>query len=116
MPGLLGELVLRELGWDVRNLGVNLPMVSLVGAIREYRPRIVFLTVNYLVDPDRFVREYVPVHEAALTVGGTVILGGRALGPELRSRLARASYGERMVHLADLRDGLPRRLVQEIES
>ena len=34
IPGLLCELSLRWLGWDVMNLGVNLPLTSLAQAVR----------------------------------------------------------------------------------
>ena len=35
-----------------------------------------------------------------------VILGGRALGADLRARLDYASFGERMAHLAEFARGL----------
>ena len=101
LPGLLGELVLREGGWDLRNLGVNLPLSALSNAVREYGPRLVFLSVNYLVNEDRFVREYASFYQTAAASGAAVILGGRALGPETRARLVYASFGDRMVHLAE---------------
>lgn len=98
---LLSEMVLRELGWDVRNLGSNLPLRSLAEAVERLRPRLVFLSVNYLADEERFVREYQSFHEKASAVGTAVIVGGQALGPHIRSRLVFASYGERMAHLAE---------------
>jgi excisionase family DNA binding protein len=101
LPGLLGELVLREGGWDVRNLGVNLPLRALANAVREYRPRLVFLSVSYLADEERFVREYASFYETAAAYGVAVILGGRALGPEIRARLVFASFGDRLAHLAE---------------
>ncbi len=101
MAGLLGELVLRETGWRVRNLGVNLPLRSLAHAAIRHRPRLIFLSVSYLEDEDQFVREYRSFHEDATAVGAAIIVGGQALGAELRSRLNYASYGERMAHLAE---------------
>jgi excisionase family DNA binding protein len=98
---LLGELLLRELGWEVRNLGVDLPLNSLASATLAYRPRIVFLSVNnHAIDEALFARDFTRFHEAADAVGAAVIIGGRAVGTSLRSRIAFASYGERMVHLA----------------
>src|SRR5579883_1359620 len=91
---LLGELVLRELGWDVRNLSVNLPMRSLIQAVRGCRSRLVYLSVNHLVDEDRFAREYHVFGQAAASRGTAVVLGGRALGPGLRDRLGHARFGE----------------------
>lgn len=52
---LLGELVLREMGWDVRNLGVNLPLRSLANATVQYRPKLVLLSINFLRDQDHFI-------------------------------------------------------------
>ena len=99
LPGLLGELVLLERGWDVRNLGSNLPMRSLANAVLQYRPRLVFLSASHLTDEDRFVREFASFHRAAAGET-TVLLGGRALGPALRARLAAADFGDRMADLA----------------
>ena len=48
-----------------------------------------------------FVSEFRSFYEAAKSVNAAVIVGGRALSPELRSRLVYASYGDRMAHLAE---------------
>ena len=101
LAGLLGELLLSEQGWRVRNLGNNLPMRSLAQATLRHKPRLVFLSVNYLADEDQFVREYQSFHEIAAAVGTAVMVGGQALGPALRSRLVYASFGDRMAHLAE---------------
>lgn len=101
LAGLLGELVLLELGWRVRNLGVNLPLRSLAHATIHHRPRLIFVSASYLGDEDQFVREYRSFHESAAAVGAAVIVGGQALGPELRSRLVFAGHGDRMAHLAE---------------
>ena len=105
------KLILRERGWDLRNLGVNLPMTSLANAVHEYRPRLVFLSVNYLVNEDRFIREYTSFYETAAACCAAVILGGRALAP-IRARLVFASFGDRMAHLAEF----ARRLVPGSED
>jgi MerR family transcriptional regulator, light-induced transcriptional regulator len=112
LPGLLGELVLRELGWQMRNLGVNLPLRSLAHATVHHRPRLIFLSVSYLKDEAQFVREYRSFYDEADAVGAAVIVGGQALRPDLRSRLIYASYGERMVHLAEF----ARRLSQPADT
>lgn len=98
---LLAELVLREMGWDVRNLGVNLPLRSLANATVQYRPQLVVLSVNFLRDPDHFIREYLSFYETATSTNAAVILGGQALDVELRSRLRYAAFGDTMVHLAE---------------
>ena len=98
---LIGELVLRELGWRVRNFGMNVPLRSLANACLRYRPRLVFLSINYLVDEERFLREYRAFHEVATMIDVAVIVGGHALKPALRSRMVYASFGEQMAHLAE---------------
>jgi methanogenic corrinoid protein MtbC1 len=101
LPLLLGELALREQGWDVRNLGVNLPLRSLAAAVVAYRPALAFLSVNYLTDPDRFAREYRAFYESASAAGTAVVLGGRALHPDLRAGLVYTSFGDRIAHLSE---------------
>jgi len=98
---LLCELLLREQGWQVRNLGANLPMRSLANAVIGCRPDVVYLSINHLKDEERFAREFARFHEDALSVGAAVIVGGRALSAGLRSRLPYAAFAERMAHLTE---------------
>ncbi len=101
LPGLLCELALRELGWEVMNLGPNLPLASLAKAVQAHQPRLVWLSISYLADPERFARDYESFYTSASTTGAAVILGGQALGPDLRARLVAASFGERIAHLVE---------------
>lgn len=98
---LLGELVLREMGWEVRNLGVNLPLRSLANATHQYHPKLVFLSINSLHDQDHFIREYFSFYETAAENNAAVIVGGQALDAELRSRMRYTAFGDRMIHLAE---------------
>lgn len=106
IPGLLAELTLRERGWEVMNLGANLPLPSLSKAVRAHRPRLVWLSVSHLADPARFLQHYTNFHHAAAASGSAVALGGRALTPDLRAQLVASSFGDRMAHLADFARGL----------
>ena len=101
LPGLLGELVLLESGWSVRNLGGNLPLRSLAAATRDYRPKLISISVGSIADRAGFLRDYAYFYEAATQVDAAVILGGRALTPDLRSGLVYASFGDRILHLAE---------------
>jgi excisionase family DNA binding protein len=102
LPGLLCELVLREQGWDVMNLGPNLPMDSLAVAVAAHRPRLVWLSASHLENPERFVDDYARFYARATRLGTPVILGGQALAaPALRARLLAAGFGERAAHLAE---------------
>jgi MerR family transcriptional regulator, light-induced transcriptional regulator len=108
---LIGELVLRELGWRVRNFGMNVPLRSLANASLQSRPRLVFLSINYLADEERFLREYQAFHEVATMIDVAVIVAGHALKPAIRSRMVYASFGERMAHLAEFAKRLSARTV-----
>ena len=101
LGGLLGELVLLELGWRVRNLGINLPLRSLAQATIRHRPRLIFVSASFLKDEDQFVREYRSFHEAPPRSGPRSSSAARHSGPELRSRLIFAGHGDRMAHLAE---------------
>ncbi len=101
LPGLLCEMVLRDLGWEVMNLGVNLPLASLARAVRAHRPRVTWVSVSYLDDRTQFPRAYAAFHDEVSADGTAVIVGGQALTPELRARMVAASFGDRMAHLAE---------------
>ena len=101
LPRLLAEIVVREAGWDVHNLGGDLPLRSLASATRQYRPRLIFLSASRIDDRTQFINDYAYFYEAASQVNAAVILGGRALDQELRSRLVYASFGDRLAHLSE---------------
>lgn len=101
LPGLLCELVLREQGWDVMNLGPNLPLASLARALDSHRPRLSWLSVSHLEDPRGFVEDYRRFYPTAERHGTAMILGGNALEPALRTQLRCAAFGERLIQLAD---------------
>ena len=102
LPGLLAELTLRERGWEAINLGPSLPLASLARALRALRPRLAWLSANYLADPDRFLAEFRPVCRAAGEAGVAVVVGGQAFTPDLRDRLLPADFAGRMGQLRDL--------------
>jgi excisionase family DNA binding protein len=98
---LLIELILRERGWQVRNLGANLPLGSLANATIQYLPAMVCLSVNHLKNKHKFINECNAFYETARRVNTAVIVGGQALDGELRSKLLYTAFGDRMIHLAE---------------
>ncbi len=101
VSGLLCEMLLREQGWDVMNLGPNLPLKSLARAVDTSNPRLIWLSVSYLENPDQFVADYRLFYETATRHNAAVMLGGQALHAELRPQLRCSAFGERLAHLAD---------------
>ena len=101
LPGLLAEVTLRELGWDVVNLGPNLPLASMARAVRAHRPELAWLSAHHLADAGRFLAEYPVFFAAASEVGTAVIVGGRAF-EGLQDRIACTRSGQRMADLREL--------------
>lgn len=101
LPGLLCELILREQGWEVMNLGVNLPLASLARAVQAHRPQLTWLSVSHVADQASFLHEYSQFYASASLTGTAVVVGGQALTAESRARIVAASLGDRMSHLAE---------------
>jgi excisionase family DNA binding protein len=97
---LLAQLVLLDAGWEAVNLGPNTPLSSLTRALRELRPRLIWLSVSYLEDGTDFLGEYTSFYRAAERQGTAVAVGGRALDGSLRVALPYTTYGDGLSHLA----------------
>ncbi|UCD49015.1 MAG: helix-turn-helix domain-containing protein [Phycisphaerales bacterium] len=99
LPGQLCELVLLELGWQARFLGSELPMETVTTAVEDLHPRVLWLSVSVLEDPEGFVLDYRPLYELCLKRQCAVVVGGRALTGSLRRQLKYASYCDNLSHL-----------------
>lgn len=99
LPTLLAQASLLDHGWDAINLGPNTPMASFRHAIVEHRPRLVWISVSYLANPDEFEREYREFYHDAEKLGIAVAIGGRALPDQMRSRIPYTTYGDGLGHL-----------------
>jgi excisionase family DNA binding protein len=100
LANLLAEVVLVEAGWNVVNLGPNTPIASFRKAIKELRPRLIWLSVNPLTESDRFLTDYVPLFDDARHADVAVAIGGQGLTEEIRSRLPYTTFGDGLAHLA----------------
>jgi methanogenic corrinoid protein MtbC1 len=99
LTGLLAELVLLELGWQARFLGSELPYDTIVQAVEDLSPRMLWLSISSLVDTDDFVRNYRRLYEICLSQQCAVVVGGRAISESLRRQIQYASYGDNLKHL-----------------
>lgn len=100
LANLLIEMVLLENGWRVINLGPNTPMASFRRAMAEFHPRLLWLSVSFLPDPESFQVQYRELYEGAEKAGVSVALGGQALTASLRSGLPYTTFGDGLRHLA----------------
>ena len=99
IPTTMAELVLREAGWNARNLGTALPSESICAALRSTAPRVLWLSVSNIANADAFINQYELVYQTALELRVAVALGGGALTPEIRTRISYATFCDTFAHL-----------------
>ncbi len=95
----MAELVLRHAGWDAVSLGVSIPPASMVRAIIDTKPRLVWVCVSHIEDCEKFVREFKQLSDAAEAAGAAIAVGGHALTVELRKQIRFCCYCDTMQHL-----------------
>lgn len=100
LPTLLAQYVLLDAGWEAVNLGPNTPLASLVNAVKELRPRLLWLSVSYLENRETFVQDYNALYRMAEHQGLAVAVGGQSLGESLRSAIPYTTHGDGLSHLA----------------
>lgn len=98
LPTAMVELAMRQLGWQAQSLGARLPWNTLLGAIHDLRPRVLWLSVSHVDDEPAFVEAYRAFYEQVPT-GVAVVIGGRALGETLRRQIKYAAYCDNLQHL-----------------
>lgn len=115
LPTLLAQYVLLDAGWDAVNLGPNTPLASLGEAIKELRPRLLWLSVSHLEDSAAFIENFESLYRLAQRHGVAVAVGGRGLQESIRSTIPYTTHGDSLTHLAAFartihpRPGRPRR-------
>ena len=100
LPSRLAQFVLLDSGWDAVNLGPNTPLASLSKAVRELRPRLVWLSISHLEDAAEFTEAYRKFYAVAERQGVAVAIGGNGLPAEVRSTLSYTTHGDGLTHLA----------------
>jgi excisionase family DNA binding protein len=100
LPTLMAELTLREVGWRAESLGSNLPGSTLRAAVRDLKPRLIWLSVSCVADADAFVQDYEETYQTASLGGAAIVVGGKALREETRSRMRYSAFCDTLNHLA----------------
>lgn len=101
LPTAMVELALSECGWNAKSLGCNLPMSEFAVAVQEYRPRVLWIGISWLVDEHKFVRDFNAMVDR-LPKQTAVLIGGRAATDSLRPRLRYTGHCDSIRHLIDL--------------
>lgn len=97
----LVELTLKDAGWRSTSLGSNLPIATVAAAIRDRRPRLVWLSISHLPDIARFCAEFNELYDE---FGQEVlfVVGGRELHEDLRKDLRFGAFCENLAQLSRL--------------
>jgi excisionase family DNA binding protein len=99
LANLLIQMSLIDGGWDAVNLGPHTPMRSFQTALLELQPRLVWVSVSHLADPDRFLDDYRQFYAAAERMGVAVAVGGRGLTEQLRAAMPYTTFGDGLSQL-----------------
>lgn len=111
----MAELVLRDAKWNAVSLGDNLPFGTIGAAIREHRPRLVWLSCSHIADENEFLRGYADLYdEFGLDVA--FVLGGYSLHDSLRQRMRSSSFCDNMQHLQDFAQTLRSAILESPEK
>jgi excisionase family DNA binding protein len=108
LGSLLAQMALTDCGWEAVNLGPHTPFAALRAAVRELRPRLVWVSATCLVEPERFVAEYREFYPEAVVAGAAVAIGGSGITEAVRTQLPYACYGDGLTHLAEFARSLYR--------
>jgi excisionase family DNA binding protein len=101
LPGQLVEVVMREGGWRAVNLGANLPFYTILSAVIAERPKLVWLSVSHITNPDKFVEDYLDFWKS-IPRDVVVVVGGQALTDTIRPRLRYTAHCDTLQQLAIL--------------
>ncbi len=99
LPTTMIEVVLRSAGWRAESLGAGHPVHTLCNAIRQRRPRMMWLSVSYYRDFGDLVEACALLHRTAVEHNTAFVLGGRALDEDMRRELTFTAHCDTLRHL-----------------
>ncbi|MBT4823435.1 MAG: 5-methyltetrahydrofolate--homocysteine methyltransferase, partial [Lentisphaerae bacterium] len=108
----LVEIILSNNGYQVYNLGIKMPVETIIKKAREYDVDIIGLS-GLLVKSAIVMQESMPQYEAA-GLQAPVLLGGAALTPKFVAESCVPPYSSPVVYCADAFAGL--KAVREFEA
>lgn len=102
LPTTMASTVLREIGWRATSFGVGLPTETLCDALSKESAQLFWVSVSaFDSSPEGFLEDYSRLYKAASTKDIPVVVGGRALTPDLRKQMRYAAFCDNMAHLVD---------------
>ncbi|MCC6511075.1 MAG: helix-turn-helix domain-containing protein [Pirellulaceae bacterium] len=101
LANYLVELVLREAGWNATSLGANLPLDTLLAAVRREKPQLLWLSISHVGDAETFIAHYNQFY-SQLPADLVVTVGGRALTDAIRPRIGFSAHCDNLEQLSAL--------------
>ena len=80
----MSELILRDGGWDAASIGHSLPVGTVLRAIDEIKPALIWVSASYIVNEETFVESMKQVYRRADEHEAVFAVGGRALTEDIR--------------------------------
>jgi excisionase family DNA binding protein len=99
LPGILAELVLRDIGINATSLGTSIPASSLIAAIADLQPNLAWLSVAYIANESEFLEEFALISNCCAQNKIALVVGGRALTSGLRKQISYSAFCDTMKHL-----------------
>lgn len=108
LPTMMVELALREIGWKAMSLGTMLPVTTLVEAVRENQPQLLWISVSTIPSVPEFLDEYARLQDVASRLGTAIAVGGRALTTDIRQQMTYSAYCDTLRHLVTFANSMHR--------
>ena len=103
---MMAGLILKELGWNAESLGSGLPVETVIKAVVDIQPKLVWLSVSCIDDTEYFIYTCNQLHNIAAEHRTALVLGGCALGESLRKQLSYTVYCDNFKDLANFASSL----------
>lgn len=95
----LVEVLLRNVGWRASSLGNNLPFETVRAAILDHRPRLFWISVTSIRDPDRFAADFNMLFDVAESTSTALVVGGQAMTNDIRQKIRYTHFSDNFRHL-----------------
>lgn len=95
----MSEVVLRECGWRALSLGNMLPFNTLMKAVENDRPRLMWLSVTSIRSPEQFLANLNVLFDTVTSFGCVLVVGGQALTADIRPLMRYTTYCDNFRHL-----------------
>jgi len=98
----LVSTMLSSAGFEIRDLGVDVPPEKFVEVVKNDKPRIVAMSCLLTVAMDTMKNVMDRLVESGFRSGVKVLVGGRPITPEFVERIGADAYGEDAIEAVDV--------------